>query len=87
MIEDFKTISFADIPNATDKAAWSILNFMGELTLQHVIMGVVALFLIVFLVRHKRIMAEVRASLLTAAGVISGAIHAVIAIGIYKVIW
>ncbi len=79
--------NFSDVPTQIDKAAWSILNFMGEVTLQHVFLGAAALFLVVFLVRHKRIMAEVRASLLTAAGVISGAIHAVIAIGVYKVFW
>jgi hypothetical protein len=86
-MSDYTMENFADVPTAVDSAAWSILNLMGEITLQHVILGAVALFLLIFLVRHKRIMSEVRASLLTAAGVISGAIHAVIAIGLYKVIW
>jgi lipoprotein signal peptidase len=86
-MSDYTMENFSDVPTAVDGAAWSILNFMGDLTLQHIILGVVALFLLVFLVRHKRIMAEVRASLLTIAGVVSGTIHAIIAIGLYKVIW
>ena len=86
-MEDFTVQSFTDVPTAVDKTAWSILNFMGELTLQHILLGIVALFLLIFLIRHKRIMAEVRASLLTIPGIVSGAIHTILAIGFYKAFW
>lgn len=84
-MDDFTFESFADVPSRVDKAAWSILNVMGEMTLQHYLLGILALFLLFCLLRHKQIMAEVRGSFLRVHTLILGGIYAIMAIGIFKI--
>ena len=77
-MDDFTTEVF------TDQAAWSVLEVLGNLSIQHYLLGIAALFVLFCLVRHKRIMAEVRASFLRVHTLILGVIYAIMALGVYK---
>lgn len=83
-MSDFTMIDYSGDAVKADEAIFSFLNLASEITGRHIVAGVALIIALVFLLRHRRIMAEVRGQMLTIAGVLSGAIHAVLIIGLYK---
>ena len=85
-MDDFYSESFADVPTKLDQTIWPVLNSIGEVTPKHIAIVFLSVILLRFVINHKRILGEVRSTLLTIPGVLSGVVHAILAFGLYRIL-